>query len=323
MAYSIGNFTFETEEEFNKANEELQFINELKKQYNINDKDDAQKILDYLEANNKTFETSIGSWFIKMLDKKGGVNMGTRKPKAATETQGERPATTQKAEAAGTGKASKTSKPMSTKTKAVTSESDADTVNVSRLEKRINLLIVLVIILLIITIVQEIQLLINNSSQNNNAQVNIGNNIDLPVQGSQAAVTGDLAKGDIQDILLLASYLGQTKEDVVRDYNEPYKAYEDDKAYYFKSVYCRGYDGELCVWADKKTGKINYVEWSCKRIVNNEPERIEKLNVVTQELTGIFDKIYVATGTDKWRTDFGNIQLTNSGQRYLIEMTNN
>lgn len=166
MSYSIGNFTFETEEEYNKANAELEFINELKKKYNINDKDDAQKIIEYLEANNKTFETSIGTWFIKMLDKKGNVNLGVRK---------QQPSEGAKKEGSPKEQASQPAATASRNADVSASEKHM----ISRLEKRINLLILLVIILLVITIVQEIQLIFGNkSTSDNSAQVTIENVID-------------------------------------------------------------------------------------------------------------------------------------------------
>lgn len=318
MSYSIGNFTFETEEEYNKANAELEFINELKKQYNINDKDDAQKILEYLEANNKTFETSIGTWFIKMIDKKSGVNMGTRKP-GSTGAGNASAAKTESTKV--TAKTSQKSKPAVKKSEA---ESPIEQTTNSRLEKKINILLVLVVILLIITIIQEIQLIIGAKSApatntGSDVQINVGGAIDVP----QPTLSDELGKGDIQDILLLAAYLGQDLDRVVKECGQPYKGYDDDKVYYFKSVYCRGYEGEICIQLDKKTNKVKYVEWECKRIVTKEPERVEKLNTVEKELKTVFDKVYVATGDSKWRTDFGNIQVTNYGQDFMIEMNSN
>ncbi len=73
MNYSIGRFSFETEDEYKEALEELKVIKDFYKKYDVvNNADDARAVLELLSTNKIIFSSSIGRSFLDVLLKTAG-----------------------------------------------------------------------------------------------------------------------------------------------------------------------------------------------------------------------------------------------------------
>ena len=67
--YKIGNFSFNSKEEYEKALRELNIIKQLSGNVNLKDPVVARKVLISIKKNSIEFSTTIGKTFLKMLKK--------------------------------------------------------------------------------------------------------------------------------------------------------------------------------------------------------------------------------------------------------------
>ena len=65
--YSLGGFTFDTQQEYERAKVELQVILKIKQKYDINNPEDAQNVLDAVNKKGDVFKSSVGKAFINKL----------------------------------------------------------------------------------------------------------------------------------------------------------------------------------------------------------------------------------------------------------------
>lgn len=65
--YSLGGFTFDTQQEYERAKAELQVILKIKQKYDINNPEHAQKVLDAVNKKGDVFKSSVGNAFINKL----------------------------------------------------------------------------------------------------------------------------------------------------------------------------------------------------------------------------------------------------------------
>lgn len=65
--YSLGGFTFDTQQEYERAKVELQVILKIKQKYDINNPKDAQNVLDAVNKKGDVFKSSVGKAFINKL----------------------------------------------------------------------------------------------------------------------------------------------------------------------------------------------------------------------------------------------------------------
>ena len=65
--YSLGGFTFDTQQEYERAKVELQVILKIKQKYDINNPEDAKNVLDAVNKKGDVFKSSVGKAFINKL----------------------------------------------------------------------------------------------------------------------------------------------------------------------------------------------------------------------------------------------------------------
>lgn len=65
--YSLGGFTFDTQQEYERAKVELQVILKIKQKYDINNTEDAKNVLDAVNKKGDVFKSSVGKAFINKL----------------------------------------------------------------------------------------------------------------------------------------------------------------------------------------------------------------------------------------------------------------
>lgn len=65
--YSLGEFTFDTQQEYERAKVELQVILKIKQKYDINNPEDAKNVLDAMNKKGDVFKSSVGKAFINKL----------------------------------------------------------------------------------------------------------------------------------------------------------------------------------------------------------------------------------------------------------------
>ena len=65
--YSLGEFTFDTQQEYERAKVELQVILKIKQKYDINNPEDAKNVLDAVNKKGDVFKSSVGKAFINKL----------------------------------------------------------------------------------------------------------------------------------------------------------------------------------------------------------------------------------------------------------------
>ena len=77
--YSLGGFTFDTQQEYERAKVELQVILKIKQKYDINNPEDAKNVLDAVNKKGDVFKSSVGKAFINKLKRvsKNGESGGT------------------------------------------------------------------------------------------------------------------------------------------------------------------------------------------------------------------------------------------------------
>ena len=71
--YTLGKFSFDTEEEYQKALKELDLISKIKDKYDIYDPEVAKKVLDSIKTHSNSFSTKLGRTFIRLLQKNAGI----------------------------------------------------------------------------------------------------------------------------------------------------------------------------------------------------------------------------------------------------------
>lgn len=84
--YSLGDFTFDTEQEYERAKAELQVILKIKQRYDINNPEDAGKILEAVNKKGDVFKSSVGRAFINKLKRISGTE---QKQKSTADTNQE------------------------------------------------------------------------------------------------------------------------------------------------------------------------------------------------------------------------------------------
>lgn len=75
--YSLGKFTFETQQEYERAKAELQVILKIKERYDINNPEDAKKILETVNKKGNIFKSSVGIAFVNKIKRVAGINKHT------------------------------------------------------------------------------------------------------------------------------------------------------------------------------------------------------------------------------------------------------
>lgn len=68
--YKLGNFTFNSKEEYEKALKELKLISAIKNKYDVNNRNIAKQILAKISEGEIRLETVVGKSFIRFLNEK-------------------------------------------------------------------------------------------------------------------------------------------------------------------------------------------------------------------------------------------------------------